>query len=140
MLITTIKASVWTADTSGADTDGNIALGICGREFVLDTGTNDFQRGQSQTFTFGAGSNVLNTPGNDPRKPQLDTDELAHYPVYLHFTPRDSKDNWCVEGVTVTVNPGAKEITYGNTPMLGGGDKELWMAADCGRSLYLKRQ
>lgn len=139
MNITTIQVTVHTADTDGAGTDGKVSIGICGREFVLDTGVNDFERGMTQTFVLGAGSNVFNPPGNDPRKPQLDTGELQHFPAYVHLSPVDAKDNWALENVTVTVNPGAEQITYGNRPVLDG-DKRLWMALDGGRTLYLKRQ
>ncbi|MFG3259847.1 hypothetical protein [Streptomyces sp. NPDC048172] len=140
MIISTIKVNVWTSSTAGAGTNSSVSLGICGREFVLDTSGNDFEQGQEQSFVLGAGSNVLNAALNDPRKPQLDTNELGYYPVYLHFNSLDAKDTWCVEGVTVLVNPSSSPLTYGNTAMLGGGDKELWMGADAGKTLYLKKQ
>ncbi|MGW8378411.1 PLAT/LH2 domain-containing protein [Streptomyces sp. ODS28] len=139
MNITTIKVAVTTANRDGASTDGNVMIGICGREFHLDTTADDFRQGQSQTFVLGDGSNNLNPPGNDPRKPQLDTGELGNFPVYVHFSPVDAKDNWCLEDISITVNPGAQQIKYGNTPVIGG-DKYLWMAMDGGRTLYLKKQ
>ncbi|MGW8378322.1 PLAT/LH2 domain-containing protein [Streptomyces sp. ODS28] len=139
MHIDTIKVAVTTADRAGASTDGNVSIGICGREFRLDTSGDDFRQGQAQTFVLGDGSNNLNPPGNDPRKPQLDTGELAAFPVYVHFSPVDAKDNWCLEDISITVNPGAQEIKYGN-PQILGGDKYLWLALDGGQTLYLKKQ
>ncbi|WP_018386776.1 hypothetical protein [Wenjunlia vitaminophila] len=45
---------------------------------------------------------------NDPRFPQLDTDDLDRYPVYLRYEQPDNKRDeiWCLERVTATVNPG----------------------------------
>ncbi|MGW8378338.1 hypothetical protein [Streptomyces sp. ODS28] len=139
MRITTITATVSTADREGADTHGGVHLGICGREFTLESGVDDFARGMTRTFVLGAGSNALNPAGNDPRTPPLSTGDLAHFPVYVRFGPRDPRDTWCLENVTVAVNPGSGDLGYGNVPLLGG-DKRLWLADDSGRTVYLKEQ
>ena len=40
--IESIEVNVQTLDVDGAETDGSLYLGVCGREFHLDTCVNDF--------------------------------------------------------------------------------------------------
>ncbi|MGW8989810.1 hypothetical protein ACWGRF_07765 [Streptomyces zhihengii] len=84
--ITQIRAHVETADVGGAGSDSWIYLGVGGREFLLDLqGRSDTGRAADDTYYFGEGTNADNAEYNDPRKPQLDTDDLAHFPVYLRM-------------------------------------------------------
>ena len=51
--ITRILLKIKTANTEGAGTDGNVYLGIGGREFKIDTSTNDFEKNVSQDIVWG---------------------------------------------------------------------------------------
>lgn len=42
--ITSFDITIQTGDVNGAGTDGSVYLGICGREFHLDTSKDDFER------------------------------------------------------------------------------------------------
>ena len=53
----------------------------------------------------GEGEN-MGYPHNDPRSPQLDTESLNKYPIYIRFEPRVEDDLWGVDEISITVNPG----------------------------------
>ncbi|WND35920.1 PLAT/LH2 domain-containing protein [Streptomyces sp. BB1-1-1] len=93
--ITKITVQLWTASDAEAGTNGFVYLGIAGREFHLETSRDDFEAGDNYTYIFG--------------------DDADRYPVYLRFEGKDNDDAWCLEGVTVTVNPGGTGTrTYDN--------------------------
>src|SRR3954469_4107763 len=83
--ITTIQFALQTADVAGAGTDGDVYLGFCGREFSVDTSADDFERDSSRTYPFGEGANVQHAGQNDPRLPQLRTENIDRFPVYVRF-------------------------------------------------------
>ncbi|MFG3510643.1 hypothetical protein ACGF5F_34675 [Streptomyces sp. NPDC047821] len=99
---TQILVRIATADIADAETDGWVFLCIAGREFALDTGTDqESDRVGKDLFILGAeetsedhGNFTAGRPSNaryvDPRKPQLDTDDLDLYPVYIRFAPYGS--------------------------------------------------
>lgn len=113
--------------TGSIGTDGDVYLRIGGREFYVDSEANDFQPSSDRTYTFGEGANVSFSKQNDPRSPyQLRTENLDRFPVNLRFVPEKPGgltlaivDNWNLESVTVTVNPGTGQIQY---QALGGSD------------------
>lgn len=124
--ITRIDVELKTGNRSGAGTDGDIYLGIGGREFYLDSqgDFDDFRPDTDKTYTFGAGANVKFADKNDPRSPaQLLTERLDRFPVYVRFNPENRDDNWNLESITATINPGPNQIRY---QALGGSDN-LWM-------------
>lgn len=51
--IETLRFNLQTANASGAGTDGDIYLGICGREFKVDSTEDDFEQESSRTYRFG---------------------------------------------------------------------------------------
>jgi hypothetical protein len=82
--ITRIQLRLVTGNRADAGTDGDVFLGICGREFNVDSrgDVNDFERNSDRTYIFGEGANVLRPEENDPRSPwQLD---LANIYGYLY--------------------------------------------------------
>ena len=101
-------------DTGNDGTDGDVYLGICGREFSIDSEANDFQAGTPpRTYTFGDGANINFRGSNDPREPYpLHTENLDRFPVYIRFAPENRSDNWDLDSVRVTVNPGPGEVRY----------------------------
>ena len=131
--IARIEARIVTVDSSNAGTDGDVYLGICGREFYLDTSIDKFERGQIDQIILGEGSNLSNGRDNNPRRPQLFTENLFRFPVYIRFAPERRTDNWFVESVNVTVNPGPGQAEY---TVLGGDDK-LWLGARSGLFIHL---
>jgi hypothetical protein len=118
--ITRIDVRLKTSARSGAGTDGDVYIGIDGREFYIDSAIDDFEQGGDRTYTFGDGANVNFASSNNPVSPyQLLTEKLDHSPVYVRFSPQNRGDNWDMESVTVTVNPGPKQVQY---QALGGSD------------------
>jgi hypothetical protein len=118
-----INARITTANKGHAGTGGRVYLGLGGREFKLASlGQYDFAPGQGQTFILGEGEN-MGYPHNDPRSPQLDTESLNKYPMYIRFEPRVEDDLWGVDEISVTVNPGSDPISFSG---LGSGST-LWL-------------
>jgi hypothetical protein len=119
--ITRIDVRLKTGDLSG--TDGDVYLRIGGREFYIDSANDDFERNSDRTYTLGEGANVSARPANDPRSPfQLLTESLDRFPVHVRFAPKSRADDWHLESVTVTVNPGPGQVQY---QALGGRDSLL---------------
>lgn len=119
-------------------TDGNVYLGIAGREFNCDSSANDFESGNDTHYIFGANANVANPTLNDPRNPALNVSDLDRTPVYIRFAPptSDLTDHWLLEraDVTVTGSNGSK-VQYS---ILAGGNR-LWLSADSGLTVHLKK-
>ena len=101
--IRSIDVTIHTGDVDNAGTDGDVYLGICGREFFLDSGANDFERGSRRLYRFGEGANIQNSGVNDPRNPPLDSDDLRMFPVYIRFEPQGSSPDWNLTFVNVEV-------------------------------------
>ena len=106
ILIIRIDVGVATGCQGGAGTDGDVYIGVCGREVYIDTAYDDFEQNSNRTYILGAGANIEYAGYNDPRNPQLNTADLDKFPVYLRFEPRGDGPDWNLEQVDVTVNPG----------------------------------
>jgi hypothetical protein len=123
-----IDVTIMTGD--GAGTDGDVYLGICGREFFVDTSRDDFERGSSTTYRLGDGANILNKERNDPRNPQLDSNDLDKFPVYIRFDPSGSYPDW--------------NLTFVNVELAGTGygvifRPGLWLGRKSGKFCYLRQ-
>lgn len=140
--ITAIQVRIVTGNRPAAGTDDPVFLGLGGREFRIqdqELAFDDFATGSDHLYTFGAGSTVLHATINDPRDPQLTTDDLSAFPVYIRKnedTASQSVSSWNVEEVTVTVNPGVNPIVYSALE----GPANIWLTHDAGLILYLKRR
>jgi hypothetical protein len=135
--ITRIDVRIKTGDRPGAGTDGGVFLGICGRELLLDTNENDFERGLDQTFTLGMGSNSRYPERSDPSKPfPLDTGDLDSFPMWIRFEPESSDDAWNVEAVVATVNPRSTGEKYGALPR----EENVWLGKPFGRYWFLLKK
>src|SRR4051794_21106718 len=88
--IETIRVTIHTGNEG---TGATIYLGLCGREFNLDTEDDNFKPNQSDVFILGAGANVLNRDRNDPREPQLVTGNLLSFPMWIRYG-REPHDDW----------------------------------------------
>ncbi|WP_030666339.1 PLAT/LH2 domain-containing protein [Streptomyces rimosus] len=139
--ITRIDVRLMTANEEGAGTNGWVFLDIAGREFHIDSTRNDFEASDDYTYTFGTDANVLEPGRNDPRFPQLDTDDLDRYAVRLRFEPNDNDDDWGLERVTVTVNPTSSFPARFDNPTLisTGTDKRIWLGRRFGKAVRLRR-
>lgn len=139
--ITQILAHVKTADVSHAGTDSWIYLGVGGREFLLDLADRtDTHTGQDDKYYFGEGTNVADPQYNDPRTPPLDTDDLPYFPVYLRMETSGSEPPWCVEWVSVTINPDTREARHYVHPGLHRTTEtnRIWLADAYGKAIYLR--
>jgi hypothetical protein len=132
-IVTGHQAVVVSSNLSPPGTDGDVYLGIGGREFHLDTMADDFEASSDRTYILGPDANVNNPLINDPRSPQLDTDSLDRTPVYIRFAPEDRNDHWDLERVRVTVNPGPQEVVFEANP------GNLWLGMRSGTYCYLSR-
>ncbi|WP_030565622.1 hypothetical protein [Streptomyces aureocirculatus] len=139
--ITKITARVLTADEENAETEGRVYLGIAGREFLLDN-NRQIQRGQYIDYVLGDGANVTSPEYNDPRKPQLDTDDLDRYPVYIRLEEEGDNPAWCLEQAYTTVNPESRTPQqFHNRRLQGTGSDttRIWLSSQYGTKVYLKR-
>lgn len=105
--IRSIRLGIATGDIpreDGEGTNGDLYLGIAGREFYIDKAGEDFEPRKPRTYVFGEGANVLEAEYNDPRHPPLDTEVALSNPVYLRFAPKGRDDNWLLDDAQVALN------------------------------------
>ena len=132
-----------------AGTDGDVFLGICGREFFIDSEKDDFESGQDRTYILGktlsplpTGIDIVevkNRNFNNPFDPyRLKTQNLYKYPVYIRFEPEDRHDVWGLEFVSVFVNPRGREPFF-NYEALEPRDERLFLGTHMGKYCYLHR-
>ena len=132
--ITQLRLRLVTGNRENAETDGDVFLGVAGREYNVDTQADDFERGSDRTYIFGEGATVLRSGENDPRSPwQTDTDDLRFSPIYIRFEPGEGGD-WNIERAELTV------IAPGNTIHFDRleGSANLWLGERRGKYLYLR--
>jgi hypothetical protein len=133
--ITQIQLRLVTAAGTSLRPAGDIFLGIAGREFSVDDGRDDIERGDDNTCVFGEGASALDSEFNDPRNPQLDTLNVYKFPTYIRFEPRTRDDNWLLSLVEVTVrSPEADEICIEIGPV---GVGPFWLGQRRGKIVYL---
>jgi hypothetical protein len=70
-VIERIDVQLATSTREGAGTDGDVFIGIAGREFYIESEANDFEAGSNRTYRLGDGANILYSGLNDPRAQQL---------------------------------------------------------------------
>ena len=115
-------------------TDGDVFIGLCGREFYIDTTSNDFQSGSDKTYILGQGHNIRFDSYNDPRSHYpIHTEDIDLTPAYLRFGPDGREDEWLLEGVTVNVNNGEVILQALEDP----ANDNLWLGTRCGLYVYL---
>jgi hypothetical protein len=141
--ITGLLCQVITGDVDNAGTDGRVYLGIGGREFLLDSAADDYERGSWREYVLGDGGWTSSAPGvtpvnnpnwNDPRVGfALDTINLTRSPVYLRFDPAGSSPNWNLRFAAALVYDPA--FVVGFTPPRGFDN--LWLGDPMGKILFL---
>ena len=132
--ITRIDLEIKTGNRTGAGTDGFVYLGIGGREFRVDRpNINDLEKNTTEIFVFSPNGTVVNPTLNDPTSPyKLKTEDLDKFPRYIRFRGAGDDDNWNIEQLKVTVNPGASEKVYEAL----GGSNNVWLGARNGEFFY----
>ena len=133
--ITKIELHLETGDLSGAGTDGDVYLGICGREFSIDSEKDDFERNSGRTYVLGDEADVRNSEFNDPRKQRLFTENVPNFPVYVRFQPRTRGDNWHLVRADVRFN-GALHIDWDTLPFVVR-DEGIWLGVRSGLFVHL---
>jgi hypothetical protein len=127
--------------------NGEVYLGLAGREFHVDSDANDFERGSDGTYIFddgteakaiinGTRAKITDPKENDPTDPwQLVSDDISRCPRYIRFEPRHPGgkwEEWNVASVHLTVKFGNSSLT---AERLDGGEN-LWMGGEY-KSRYL---
>ena len=137
--VTGILCQVITGNVDGAGTDGNVYLGLGGREFRLDSAQDDYERGSWREYVMGDGpwsgpvTPVRNPQWNDPRVGfPLDTANLTRSPVYIRFA-LGGDDNWNLRWATALVY--APQFVVGFTPPPSFDN--LWLGFDSGQVVFL---
>ncbi|WHM31082.1 hypothetical protein OH540_13910 [Streptomyces sp. BPPL-273] len=152
--ITQIRARIETADVGGAETSSWIYLGIAGREFCLDSGSgDDYAVGAKTCFILGEEGGSANDGGetgftdvtvrnaeyNDPRKPQLDTEDLDLAPAYIRFAGSGGVQYWCLERAKISVRSGTgQEFEFDNLRLRTSEEnRRIWLHHEYGERLFL---
>jgi len=143
-----IQVALWTASTSNAGTDGDVYLGLGGREFYLDTSKDDFERGRLTHLYLG--DHGLAPPSteptlNDPRTLRpVATAHLGLFPAYLRYHPTGG-DTWKLNlaYIVASARDGAGELRVTDVYSAGipweSESSGIWLGPKSGLSLYLFR-
>ncbi len=148
--ITGILCQLITGNVSGAGTDGDIYVGIGGREFYIDSSADDFERGSWREYILGRAPlepnlpspqvRILNSTNNDPRVGfPLDTIDLAKSPVYVRFEPQGSSPDWNLSWATVLVYRGEGSFVGAWMPPTDFDNLWLGIGASGGEDLSTSR-
>ncbi|RZS43249.1 hypothetical protein EV193_102228 [Herbihabitans rhizosphaerae] len=135
--ITSIELNLETGELDDAGTDGDVYLGICGREFFADTSGDDYEKGSSNKYVFGSGANVNNADINDPREQRLQVEYADLFPVYLRFEPQNRDDRWRLQRAVVTFNGNLFPMydTNETIPLSIG----IWMGTHPGQFVFIRK-
>lgn len=137
-LIQSIQLHIQTGNLSGAGTDGDVYLGLCGREFSIDSTRDDFERGATRSYVLGDGANINNAAVNDPRSQRLFTENVSKFPVYIRFQPQTRTDNWQVQRADVRFED-ALHIDWDTVNFVSNDPaKGIWLGVRSGLFLHLE--
>jgi hypothetical protein len=138
-----IDVELKTGTAADAGTNGQVFLGLGGREFNLDLPGGDREKGQVDTYRLGDTANILNKERNDPREGggyPLKMEDLFNFPVYLRFQGNDQNDDWNLESVTVKVTSSDPDDEFGpelTWQRLVGPEFNLWLGSKSGNICHL---
>lgn len=145
--VTGILCQIITGNVSGAGTDGQVFLGLGGREFRLDSSQDDYERGSWREYILGRAPlepnlpppqiRVSNGARNDPRQGfPIDTTRLTpRTPVYIRFEPSGNSPDWNLKSAVVLVYTGEGQFVVAY--MSPQSFDNLWMGDRYGKILYL---
>lgn len=136
--INSISLHLETGTLSGSGTDGDIYLGVCGREFSIDSTSDDFESGDGRSYVFGEGATVRHADVNDPRKQLLLTENVPNFPVYIRFQPRGRNDHWQLQRADVRFND-SLHIDWDTINFVFNDPKEgIWLGVRSGLFVHLE--
>jgi hypothetical protein len=129
-----------TGDVEGAGTDGDVYLGVAGREFFVDSDANDFERASRRVYRFGdraefTNDTMLNKVFNDPRRQRLFTEFIDDYPLYIRFVPQNRTDNWNLQLAVVALNSDESVLWHN----LNSAPNGIWLGTRAGLVLHLPK-
>ena len=52
---------------------------------MVDSSSDDFERSSDQYYAIGKPNTILNYKINDPRKPQIEIEDVKAFPVYIRL-------------------------------------------------------
>lgn len=131
--ITKMFLSIKTANIANAGTDGNVYIGVGGREFRCETEADNFESGATDKFWFGATPTVNRPENNDPRAPQLTVEDAYRFPMYIRFSQVGDTSEWCLESATLFINLDAA----GPRPIFWCKPEILWLGNSAGMVCYM---
>ena len=129
----TIKVTITTGRDRDSGTDGDVYLGIAGREFRCDTESDDFEKGSKRDYIFGKHHNIRNERTNRPSNPPLLVEDVDNFPAYIRFS-QGGNSAWALAGAIVYINelPDPHfESRIENNP--------IWLGTDSGCIYYLHK-
>jgi hypothetical protein len=137
-----IEVRILTGDRTNAGTDGEVYLGICGREFHIDSSEEDFDRGFDKTYVLGEAlvgdTVVIDKEHNDPRADNpLDSADLDKFPAYIRFDQSGDSSAWNLEFVEARVKSGVGAPNLARYTALPSREKNLWLGKNFGSFCYL---
>jgi hypothetical protein len=152
--IDNIVATINTKNVTNAGTNGEVYLGIGGREFRLNQSGDQFKKGDTDVFKIGSASDIENPdinglpldPGANGKSPEINENILSGpsvFPVYIRLDPKDGSDNdWNVEKVSVVATGGFGATKTFIFPKTGGvlNDGTVWLGRKSGLTLFLEQQ
>ncbi|HJQ71307.1 MAG TPA: hypothetical protein VKA70_20180 [Blastocatellia bacterium] len=125
--INRIEVRLKTAAGQNSGTNGIVFLAVAGREFRLGAG---FAPGSTKTIILGEGATVPNPQFNEPRDliPLGLRSGFLQIPAWIRL---EGSDDWQLESVDVTINPGVPlhEVKYEWRLQPG---KTVWLGPDTG--------
>ena len=133
-----IKATLWTGNRDDANTNGDVFLGLGGREFKLDLPSiGELQRNTENTFFLGENPNVVDPNRNDPDQDlHLRQEDLWDFGLpYVRFKGANDKDTWNLEAAVVEVTTSINEKFIWRR-MKDSADN-LWLGNQSGNVCYL---
>lgn len=138
MLVRKITVDITTSFAKGAGTEGQVFLGLGGREFRLDIDSyEDFDRGEEVTYEMGENANVNLPERNDPRQGfPIHLEDVLSRAVYLRLVPDDKSDDWNLANVRVRVQAGDEDVRFS---ALDGPQDNIWLGPQSGNWVHLKR-
>jgi hypothetical protein len=139
--ITRIIVQIKTGTLPDSGTDGDVYLGIGGREFHLDSRDEDFDTGFDTQYVLGEPTSlpnqkpVLNAEHNDPRVDYVMQSEfLDKFPAYIRFEQTGDSSAWNLELARVTtLSHGNVVAIYENLSL----SNNLWLGDNFGKYCYL---
>lgn len=137
-IVRKITVDITTSFAKGAGTEGQVFLGLGGREFRLDVDSHeDFERGDEITYELGEDANVRLPDRNDPRTGYpIHVEDVLAKPVYIRLVPHDKSDDWNLANVHVRILASDADLRFA---ALDGPHDNIWLGPQSGNIVHLKR-